>query len=72
MEATVNEALACLQGQRIKGPLGNNGISKWEGKIHFFYPQIEVENIEVEMSWNLSGGSDSWDDFLRIYILASK
>lgn len=72
MEGTVNEAMACLQGQKIKGYVGNTGIADWEGKVRFFAPQIKVDDIEIKMSWHITAGTGSWDDYLRIEVLRAK
>lgn len=68
MEATVNLVMACLQGQRIHGHLGNTGVSQWEGKADFYSPRIESEGIRIEISWRLMAGSGEWDDFLKIAV----
>ena len=68
MEATINEAMACLQGQKIKGYVGNTGISEWDGKIRFYSPNLDVEDIEIEMQWHMTAGFGGWDDFLRITV----
>ena len=72
MEATINEAMACLQGQRLKGYVGNTGISEWDGKVRFYSPRIKVEGVEIEMSWHMTAGFGAWDDFLRISVFPSQ
>jgi hypothetical protein len=72
LEATINQAMACLQGQRIKGYLGNTGISEWDGKIRFYSPNLDIEDIEIEMQWHMTAGFGAWDDFLRITVSRSR
>jgi len=72
LESTINQAMACLQGQKIKGYLGNTGISEWDGKIHFYSPQLDIEDIEIEMQWHMTAGFGAWDDFLRITVSRSR
>jgi hypothetical protein len=40
MEANINEAVACLQGQRIKGGVGNTGVISWQGEMSFRHTQL--------------------------------
>ena len=68
LEATINEAMACLQGQKIKGYIGNTGISEWDGKIRFYSPNLDVEGVEIEMQWHMTAGFGAWDDYLRITV----
>ena len=41
MEANINYAVACLQGQRISGYVGNTGVNAWQGGMDFFHTRIE-------------------------------
>ena len=61
MEATVNHAMACLQGQRLLGYVGNTGISQWDGRALFYAPRVSVTNTQVELSWHLTAFGE-WDD----------
>jgi hypothetical protein len=67
MEATVNGAMACLQGQRIVGIVGNTGIANWDGKAHFYAPKLNVEGAEFELNWHLTAFG-AWDDYVEFAV----
>lgn len=70
MEANINSAMSCLQGQRISGYIGNTGIESWSGKASFYSPHIAAENIQVELEYALDNSRDSREDFLQFTIRA--
>jgi hypothetical protein len=67
MEATVNDSMACLQGQRIVGFVGNTGIANWDGKAHFYAPRLKVDSADVELTWHLTSFG-AWDDFVEFRV----
>lgn len=69
MEATVTLAIACVQGQQVRGYIGNTGIERWEGTLKSYSPRFDAENVSVQMAWRITAGSGSWDDFLRIEVI---
>jgi hypothetical protein len=71
MEATVNDSMACLQGQRIVGFTGNTGIANWDGNAHFFAPRLEAESADVELTWHLTSFG-AWDDFVEFKVQTNK
>jgi hypothetical protein len=71
MEATVNQAMACLQGQRLVGYVGNTGIAQWDGRARFYAPRVDVADAEVELSWHLTSFGD-WDDHVTFTVTPTK
>ena len=69
MEATVTLAIACVQGQQIRGHIGNTGIERWEGKLRAYSPRLDVGDVSVQISWLITAGSGYWDDFIRIEVV---
>lgn len=69
MEATVTLAIACVQGQQVRGYIGNTGIERWEGTLRSYSPRFDAENVSVQMAWRITAGAGTWDDFLRIEVL---
>lgn len=53
MEANINIALSCLQGQAIRGNIGNTGVEYWQGKAVFYRPNLSVENVSVTIEYEL-------------------
>ena len=71
MEANINVALSCLQGQKIVGYVGNTGIELWTGKARFYYPHIDTDNVEIEIEYNVSYFEhDADEDYLQITVYA--
>ena len=52
MEANINEAMACLQGQKIVGTVGNTGLSAWRGEVSFWRTQLE-EGVEAKLAYSI-------------------
>jgi hypothetical protein len=69
MEATVTLAVACVQGQRVQGYIGNTGIESWEGKLRSYSPRFEAGDASIAISWRLLAGAGQWDDHLRFEVL---
>lgn len=71
MEANINRALSCLQGQEIRGYIGNTGIEYWSGKTKFSSPHIDAEGVNVTLEYFMSYTDDnSEEDYLKITIEA--
>lgn len=69
MEANINRAISCLQGQRIDGYIGNTGIESWKGKVRFFSPKIDVANVAVTLEYSVQYFEEGADeDFMKITI----
>jgi hypothetical protein len=68
MEATVTLAVACVQGQRIHGYLGNTGIESWEGKLRSYSPRFDTADASIAISWRLEADAREWDDYLRFEV----
>jgi len=69
MEANINNALSCLQGQRISGYIGNTGIESWSGKTHFFIPELTAD-VEVGIEYSLDYSIDDFENFIQFTITA--
>ena len=70
MESPVTLAVACVQGQRIQGYIGNTGIESWEGRLRSFSPRFGGgETAPVEISWRIPSSGDAWDDHLRFEVV---
>ena len=67
MEANVNEAVSCLQGQEIKGYLGNNGISAWSGEMSLYRPKIDAD-VGIDVRFAVHDFRSDDEDFLEIVI----
>lgn len=70
MEANINRAISYLQGQTIRGNIGNTGVWMWKGEMLFFAPAIDEHaeiGLEYSVQYSESGGEE---DFLRITIVA--
>lgn len=52
MEANINGALSCLQGQKLVGIIGGTGLTSWSGKAHFSNPRLDVDNLEVDLIYD--------------------
>ena len=70
MEANINRAMSCLQGQRISGYLGNTGIESWSGKASFYNPHLQAENVRVTLEYAIDNSKRSREEFLQFTILA--
>lgn len=70
MEANINVALSCLQGQKITGYIGNTGIEMWSGSATFFAPRVEVENVAITIDYNVDYSREIADDYLQITVEA--
>jgi hypothetical protein len=70
MEANVNLAVSCVQGQTIVGYLGNTGVETWSGKLRSFAPHIGTDGVYVELEYFV-GGADPQEaeDFLQITVI---
>jgi hypothetical protein len=69
MEANINGALSCLQGQRIVGYIGNTGIESWSGKTTFFVPKISSD-VNVEIEYSVDYTTDDQEDFIQFKVVA--
>ena len=70
MEANINVALSCLQGQKIVGYIGNTGVEKWSGSATFSAPRIEAENVAITIDYNVDYSREIADDYLQITVEA--
>ena len=70
MEANINNAMSCLQGQRISGYVGNTGIESWSGKASFYSPHMAAENVQVHLEYALDNSKDNREDFLQFTVSA--
>ena len=69
MEANVNRALSCLQGQRIDGYIGNTGIESWKGMVRFYSPKIEAEGVAISVEYSVQYfEAGAAEDFMKITI----
>jgi hypothetical protein len=50
MEANINQAIACLQGQRIRGSIGNTGVISWRGEMEFWHTQL-AEGVTARLNY---------------------
>ncbi|HEV7691335.1 MAG TPA: hypothetical protein VGO52_10945 [Hyphomonadaceae bacterium] len=50
MEANINQAVACLQGQRIRGSIGNTGVIAWQGEMTFWHTQL-AEGVAAKLTY---------------------
>lgn len=69
MEANINSTLSCLQGQEIRGYIGNTGIESWTGRMKLYSPEIEAEDVDVVVEYSVGYfGSTENEDFLEITV----
>jgi hypothetical protein len=69
MEANINSTLSCLQGQEIRGYVGNTGIESWTGRMKLYDPEIEAEDVDVDVEYSVGYfGSNESEDFLEITV----
>lgn len=70
MEANINLALSCVQGQNIKGYIGNTGIETWSGRLRSFAPRIGIYDIAIELEYSVAGfDRQDAEDFLKITVI---
>ena len=70
MEANVNLAVSCIQGQNIDGYLGNTGIDTWTGKLRSYSPHLNTDDVSVELEYAVtSSDKPGIEDFLRITVI---
>jgi hypothetical protein len=69
MEANINLAITCVQGQNIRGYLGNNGISSWTGEMRSFSPRIGVYDVAIDLEYRVALDNDGCEDFLKITVM---
>jgi hypothetical protein len=70
MEANINQAISCLQRQRISGYIGNTGVESWSGKATFSNPHLSAENVEIDLEYSVDYSSDGAEDFLQFTVRA--
>lgn len=71
MEANVNRALSCLQGQKIQGMIGNTGVSYWAGEALFDPPASAVGDVRIELKYAVDYRDDGdVEDFISITVVA--
>ncbi|MEO7916278.1 MAG: hypothetical protein ABIR16_01440 [Dokdonella sp.] len=70
MEANINLAMSCLQGQRIVGYVGNTGIESWSGKASFYNPHLDDADVHVTLGYGMDNSKQSREDFLQITMSA--
>lgn len=68
MEANINQAISCLQRQRISGYIGNTGVESWSGKATFFNPHLSAENVEIDLEYSVDYSSGGGEDFLQFTV----
>ena len=66
MEANINITMACLQGQRISGYVGNTGIESWSGKASFYSSNLVAGDVTIQLEYALDNSGESREDFLEI------
>ena len=69
MEANINLAISCVQGQRLSGYIGNTGVESWQGTLRSHGPRIDVDGIAVELEYSLGSLATESEDFLTISIV---
>ena len=71
MEANINQALSCLQRQKIKGFIGNTGVNTWSGKISFYYTQA-VPDTEVTLEYNKAQPATADESYMKFTLTKAK
>jgi hypothetical protein len=70
MEYNVNRTLACLQGQRIVGYLGNTGVDAWSGTARFTRLTASEDMFRVELRYALDYSAPSEETMMQLTLTA--